>query len=63
MFAFGTVAGLLYACLELFAESLRRAPLSAQAYAARAPLFAMLFCCVFALPFLKGAHGTERVPC
>lgn len=61
IFAFGAAAGLLYCCFELFAAGVKSSPRPASEYLARAPLFALVFCCVFALPFLKGSHGTEKV--
>jgi hypothetical protein len=60
IFTFGTVAGVLYCCFELFVAAGKASPRPATEYLARIPLFALVFCCAFGLPLLKGIHGTQR---
>jgi hypothetical protein len=60
IFAFGTIAGVLYCCIEIFlgARSFEARPVSI--WMARLPLYALVFSAVFALPYLKGLHGTVQ---
>jgi hypothetical protein len=61
IFAFGTIVGLLYSYQEAYVAAQHPGPATFLAQAARLPVLALVFCSFFALPYLKGIHGTERV--
>jgi hypothetical protein len=58
--AFGTIAGLLYCYWESYLAAQHAGQATFLTQAARLPIFALVFCSFFALPYLKGLHGTER---
>jgi hypothetical protein len=60
IFAFGTIVGLLYCYQEAYAAAQHPSRATLLAQAARLPILALVFCSFFALPYLKGIHGTER---
>jgi hypothetical protein len=60
IFAFGAVVGLLYCYQEAYIAAQRPEQSTLLAQAARLPIMVLVFCSFFALPYLKGVHGTER---
>ncbi len=61
MLAFGTIVAFFYCSCELFAAAQStKIPERASDLVARLPFFALLLCSVFALPIVKGIHGTTR---
>jgi hypothetical protein len=61
MFAFGTMVAFLYGSCELFAAAqFAKTAERASDLVARLPFFSLLVCSLFALPIVKGIHGTTR---
>lgn len=61
MLAFGTIVAFFYCSCELFAAAQSaKMPQRASDLVARLPFVALLICSVFALPIVKGIHGTAR---
>jgi hypothetical protein len=60
IFTFGTIVGLLYCYREAYLAAQNPGKATFLAQASRLPIAALVFSSFFALPYLKGIHGTER---
>ena len=58
VFAFVTLAGLIYCYVEVYLAGRGSGTDEVLSWGARLPLYALVFCSAFALPYLKGLHGT-----
>jgi hypothetical protein len=58
VFAFVTLIGLIYCYIETYLAARAPADGAVRRWGARLPLYALVFCSAFALPYFKGLHGT-----